>query len=91
MEKIENVTCIKFEDKIRNQHQEPFLLDEAVLKCQLDRDMVKISKKDYIEFEHGRSCHSFIGRQGLEQEIVLSRFCEEQNVIHEVYFVSNEP
>ena len=42
MEKIENVTCIKFEDKIRNQHQEPFLLDEAVLKCQPDRDIVKI-------------------------------------------------
>ena len=30
MEKIENVTCIKFEDKIKNQHQEPFLLGEAI-------------------------------------------------------------
>ena len=30
MEKIENVTCIKFEDNSRNQHQEPFLLGESI-------------------------------------------------------------
>jgi len=45
-------------------------------------------KKDYIEFRDGISCHSFAGRAGQRQEIVLFERCaEEHTLIHEVHII----
>ena len=47
-------------------------------------------KKDYIEFRDGISCHSFAGRAGQRQEIVLFERCaEEHTLIHEVHIISH--
>ena len=92
MKKIEEVTCIKFEERSKNNHQEPIseivLLENFICEDILVLLNKETSYKDYIEFQNGNSCYSFAGRDGQKQAIVLFELCaEEHTLIHEVYFV----
>ncbi len=42
------------------------------------------SYPDYVEFEHGSGCASYLGRQGGRQSIWLNANCSTGNVIHEL-------
>ena len=84
MEKIEEVTCIKFEEKSKNHHQE--LVSQFLLLISL-QTVNKTSGKDFIEFENGNGCYSLAGRDGKKQAIVLfDRCAEEHTLVHEVYY-----
>ena len=88
MKKIEDVTCIKFEDKSKNNHTErvSWILPNTVQMRTLIFSSENITReKDYIEFRDGISCYSFAGRVGKRQEIVFFERCaEEHTLIHEV-------
>ena len=89
MKKIESVTCIKFEERSKNQHQELFFYIEPKLSLSFYFEFEKNSVKDYIEFWHGRGCYSSAGRVGQRQYITLSPKCaEEHTLIHEVFYES---
>ena len=88
MKKIEEVTCIKFEDRsvkyAVNHHQEQVTQVGFSFFA-----LEKTSNKDFIEFRGGGDCHSYAGRQGGSQEIVLASYCaEEHTLVHEVYIVN---
>ena len=95
MEKIEVVTCIKFEDRNKNYHKERVIemvdrspwtvLHESLHGFEWFLNIT--SNKDYIKFIKGFDCHSVAGREGGGQHIVLTSYCaEEHTLIHEVYF-----
>ena len=99
MKTIESVTCIKFEERSKNQHQELFYRpnrrpygDHSATKwlsLSFYFEFEKNSVKDYIEFWHGRGCYSSAGRIGQRQYITLSPKCaEEHTLIHEVFYES---
>lgn len=97
MKKIEEVTCIKFEDRSKTNHKE--LVQLIVTKKYKTRLLRKYFtheyswfnlnlKKDYIEFRDGNGCRSLVGRAGQKQEIILIKYCaEEHTLIHEVFIV----
>ena len=95
MKKIEEVTCIKFEDRSKTNHKE--LVQLIVTKKYKPRLLINHLtheyswfslnlKKDYIEFRDGNGCRSLVGRAGQKQEIILIKYCaEEHTLIHEVH------
>ena len=91
MEKIENATCIKFEDRNQNQHKETVRTEIhrifTITQFEFKPVFIETWYKDYLEFFHGNDCHSNIGRKGRKQQIILSPKCaEEHTLIHEVDF-----
>ena len=102
MKKIEEVTCIKFENRTKNHHKERVLelykislelifmmrLKEESLSSQaVVLPRAKTSKKDFIRFRPGFGCYSNVGRNGGQQDISLFPKCaQEHTLIHEVSF-----
>ena len=85
MEKIEAVTCIKFEDRNKNNHKER-VIEMVDCSAWIITWLWNIAlNKDFIEFLKGFSCHSLAGRDGGRQYIVLSSYCAKEHIlIHEV-------
>ena len=98
MLEIEKHTCIRFEDRSRNLHQEPVSLVPyktwAIYHVnQIIQTVLwnEILNKDYIEFRLGKACYSSVGRDGKRQYIVLDPRCAEKHtLIHEVISVSSK-
>ena len=93
MEKIENATCIKFEDRNQNQNKETVRTEIhaifTITQFEFKPVFIETWFKDYLEFFHGNDCHSNIGRKGQKQRIVLSPQCaEEHTLIHEVNLIN---
>ena len=83
MLEIEKNTCIRFEDRSKNGHQE--LVTNFMCKIILVALWNCTLNKDYIEFRLGHGCYSSAGRSGQRQEIVLNPLCgEKHTLIHEV-------
>ena len=93
MKKIEEVTCIKFDNGNKQNHQELLYFSKSntrSLICKVnDRCWFlknETCNKDFIEFRHGLGCYSLAGRDGGRQGIVLASYCaEEHTLIHEVH------
>ena len=98
MLEIEKKTCIRFEDRIKNLHQEPVLVildvKQAIYPVYKKILVVLLNKtlnKDFIEFRLGKGCYSSVGRDGKRQFIVLNPRCAEKHtLIHEVISVKSK-
>ena len=103
MQKIEEETCIRFDNQTKNPQQDSVLSHNSIFWISIIgilvvpsryhrygvKHLLKTHDKDYIEFKNGfMECHSKVGRQGLKQEIVLAPQCaEEHTIVHEVCFL----
>ena len=83
MKKIEAVTCIKFEERSKNQHKE--MTQNKALYTFTSPKKYFESLKDNIEFISGSECSSKAGRQNGIQYIRLHPLCaQEYLLVHEV-------